>query len=293
MTTNLQPTWGSIDDVLESIYDENGHLVANISFEEPTLANMGTFKRVLFLTKGRVTGGTGDCDCDGDDGGGTGDENDIPANINRTEVFLTEENGYSEVHSVGRIGGDYEVIGLNTERVRFSMGEDGITISKSPNLTTPGTYNTVFAFVGDDWAEIFAVQIVITVPLRVQHDSTSYTHGQTITLNLAAPNYFPQYLYVFGSRSWTITGVEAAKISVSPLSGAGYDNAWDATMITVSKPTALTVNELITTTFRILTQTQWVDVVVNIHPPVTLNFVNPRDGEVGAPGGTDSVYLYI
>jgi hypothetical protein len=211
---------------------------------------MGTFKRVLFLAKGKVTGGTDD-------------ENDIPANINRTRVFLTEENGYSEVHSVGRIGGDYEVIGLNTERVRFSMGEDGITISKSPNLTTPGTYNTVFAFVGDDWAEIFAVQIVITVPLRVQHDNTSYAHGQTITLNLAAPNYFPQYLYVFGSRSWTITGVEAAKISVSPLSGAGYDNTWDSTMITVSKPTALAVNELITTTFRILTQTQWVDVVVN------------------------------
>ena len=90
---------------------------------------------------------------------------------------------------------------------------------------------------------------------------------------MTAPNYSPQYLYVFGSRDWEITGVEPEKVSVSPLSGEGYDNTWNSTAITLSKPSALVVSEFITTTFRILTQTQWVDVVVNLLPPTRLQFV--------------------
>ena len=256
--------------------------MANILFPEegkiPGIEEMDGFKRVLCFMQGKMHGGT-------DDGG--------IADINRTEVLLTEENNYSEVCPAGKIGGDYEVIGLDTERVRVDLSEAGITISRSPNLTAPGTYNTVFAFVGEDWAEVFVVQIIVTVPLRVRANNVDHTNGQTITINMTAPNYSPQYLYIFGSRSWMITGVEAAKISVSPLSGEGYDNTWNSTALTLSKPAALSVPELITTTFRILTQTQWVDVIVNLHPPVTLHFVDPREGEAGATGGVGAVYVYL
>ena len=122
-------TWQSMDDILET-RNENGHLKANILFSEegtlPGVEEMDGFKRVLCFVKGKVRG----------------------SNIHRTEVLLTEENNYSEVHPIGQIGGEYEVVGLDTERVRYSLGENGITISKSSNLTTPGTYTTVFAFVG-------------------------------------------------------------------------------------------------------------------------------------------------
>ena len=275
MSTELENvTWQSMDDVLVA-RNENGHLEAPISFAEPTVENMGGFDRVLFFVKGKITGGTGGGD------------------FRRTEVSLTEENNYSETHPIEAIEGEYKEIGVDTEMVKFTLGENGITISKYQYLTTPGTYNTVFAFVGDDWAEIFVVQIVITVPLRVQHGSVQATHGQTLTINMTSPNYSPQYLYVYGSRSWVLEGVESGKINVSPTSGNGYDDQWSADVITISKPSALTVEEKITTTFRILAQTQWVDVTVNFLPPSRLAFVAPRSGEVGAPAGTDPVYIYF
>jgi len=263
-----------MDDVLEA-RNVNGHLEANILFADqiPTVEEMKGFEKVLCFIKGKVIGET--------------------SNVHRMKVVLTEENHYSEVQLLGTMDGDYEVVGLETERVRYSLGEEGITVSKSPNLTTPGTYNTAFAFVGEDWAVLVVVQIVMTVPLRVRHNNVDRTNGQTVTINMTAPNYSPQYLSVFGSRDWEIVGVEPEKVSVSPLSGEGYDNTWNSTTLTLSKPAALVVSELITTTFRILAQTQWVDVVVNLHPPVTLHFADPREEEAGAPGGTEPVYVYL
>jgi len=273
---NLQDiTWQSMDDVLET-RNENGHLKANILFTEgtPTIEEMDGFQRVLCFVKGKVTGGT--------------------AKINRTKVVLNEENNYIEVHPIRELDGDYETIGIDTSRIKTPvLGEGTITIEKSTSLTTPGTYTTTFAFFGEDWAEIFVVQIVVTVPLRVRTNNVDYTNGQTMTINLTAPNYSQQYLYVYGSRNWTLEGVEAETVSVTPRSGAGYDDTWSSTTITVGKPSALAVSEPITTTFRILAQSQWVDVVINLLPPTRLQFVAPSTGEVGAPAGTHPVYLYI
>ena len=120
MTTNLQDiTWQSLDDVLEA-RNEDGHLKANILFTEdtPTIGDMDGFQRVLCFMKGKtVVGGS----------------------VNRTEVFLNEENGYSEVHPSGKISGktagEYEVIGLDIAMVNYSLGEDTITIKKSPSLS--------------------------------------------------------------------------------------------------------------------------------------------------------------
>ena len=265
-----------MDDILET-RNENGHLVANILFPEagttPTVEDMDGFQRVLCFAKGKMTGNT--------------------AKINRTEVVLTEENNYVETQPLRELEGDYEVIGLNTDWIRYSLEEESITISKVTNFTTPGTYKTAFAFFGEDWAKIFVVTIILTVPLRVRYNNVDTTHGQTVTVNFTAPNYSTQYLYVFGSRPWTLEGVDATKVSVSPLSGNGYNNTWDSATISISKPSTLGVEEFLTTTFRILAQTRWIDVIVNLHPPITFRFVNPRKGEDGAPGGTNPVYIYI
>jgi len=273
--TDLQNiTWQSQDDVLET-KNENGHLTANIGFVDhhPTLEDMGDFDRVLFFKTGKRTDGI--------------------SNINRTHVVLTAENNYTQAEPLGRIAGEYDVIGLNENLVRYTFGENGITISKSPNLTTPGEYSTILGFVGDDWAEIFMVSIVVIVPLRVRHNNVDYTPGQTVTINLAAPNYSPQYLYIYGSVAWMLEGVEPATVNVSPTSGSGYDYEWNADVITLQKPSALAVAEKITTTFRIVAGTQWVEVTVNLLPPVTLKFTSPRSGEAGAPAGNEPVYVNV
>ena len=194
----------------------------------------------------------------------------------------------------GELEGEYETIGLHTEWIKPPVLGDGtITIEKAANLTTPGTYKTAFGFFGEDWAEIFVVTIIVTVPLRVRYNSADSAHGQTVTVNMTAPNYSPQYLYLYGSRPWTLEGVEAEKITVSPQSGTGTNNTWDTATISISKPSALAVTETITATFRIQAETRWIDVVVNLHPPATFNFVDPREDEAGAPGGTEPVYVYI
>ena len=274
MTTNLQNiSWGSIDDILEG-RNENGHLKANILFPDhtPTIDDMDGFDRILCFMRGKVTGGTG--------------------SIGRTEVLLTEENGYSEIHPAEKLDEEYETIGLDTTKVGISMNEGEITFSKSSSLTTPGTYKTEFAFFGEDWAEIFVVQIIVTIPLSVKLGSTTFTHGQSITIDMKAPSYSPQYLHVSGSRPWLLENLNTAIISASPTTGSGNNDQWSSQAITLSKPSGLAVNTLLTTTFRILALTQWVDVTVNLHPPTSGQFVDPRQGEAGATG-TNDIYIYV
>lgn len=264
-----------MDDVLTT-RNENGHLEANILFldRQPTVEDMDGFDRILCFVKGKMTGG-----------GGGGD-------IQRTEVFLNEENNYTEAHSAGKIDGDYDIIGQDAEKVNVSIDSETMTFTKSSSLTSPGTYTHVFAIVGEDWAEIFVVQIVVSASLRVRYNNVYHTNGQSITVNMTAPNYSPQYLYVFGSRSWILEGVDTAKVQVTPTSGSGFQNTWDSTLITIQKPTALVVTEPITTTFRILAQNQWVDVTVNFVPPVSMQFVDPLPSEEGVSGISD-IYLYF
>ena len=286
MTMNINNlTWQSICDTLQEKCDENGNIVAPISFELPTIENMGGFNRVLFLTRGKVTGGT--------------------ANINRTSVLLTEDNGYTATVPSGKIGGtpvgEYSVIGVDTSRIKQPvLGEDTISIEKATSLTTVGTYNTSFIFVGEDRAEVFDVQIVVTIPLSVEHRATTSAtstlhatarHGESLTIDLKPTTYTSQYLYVYGSRAWTLEGVESDKISLT-----NYTTAYiDYTRITIDKSSTLTSEGITTTTFRVLAENQWVDVTVNVHPipaKVTGQFIAPPNSEVGANAAGD-IYAYI
>jgi len=266
-------TWSSLCDTLES-RNEEGTLTANIAIlnREPTSDDMGDFDRMLVFVTGKVRGGM--------------------SNINRTKVLLTEENNYTEIHPGGRIEHPFEETDINSQWVRYQLIPEGIRISKADALTAPGTYTTIFALIGEDWAEVFEVTIVITVPLGVRYGNITARHGQTLTVTFPAPNHPLQYLQISGSRSWFLEGVDPAKLGASPAAGQGFNNSWDSTTVTLSRPAALVVTELITTTFRVVAQGQWVDVIVNFIPPITGRFVNPRTGEEGAVGIED-VFIYL
>jgi hypothetical protein len=174
------------------------------------------------------------------------------------------------------------------------IGNAQIEIKKAASLTASGDYARGFAiiFPGTSGSAIILVDIVISVPLTVRHNSTTARHGEMITVNLNAPNYSTQYLYITRDRAWSLEGVDTSKITVSPTSGSGGTYGWDSESVSISKQPSLSVEGLITTTFRIVSFTQYVDVIVNIIPQITGEFVDPRNGEVGAIG-TDSVYIYI
>jgi hypothetical protein len=273
MTDLHNATWQSMDDVLQG-KNESGHLIAPILFKDslPAIEDLQDFEKVLVFVTGKVKGGVND--------------------VRQTEVLLNEENGYTEHLPLGRSGGDFTETDIDSARVRYLLEAEGIRITKADALTQPGIYQTVFALVGEDWAEVFIVTIVVTVPLSVQHGNTTARNGETLTITLTAPNYSPQYLYVRGSRSWVLEGVEVGRITASPTSGSGFNNQWDSQAITISKPSALEVKEMITTTFRVLAQTQWVDVVVNILPLITGEWVDPLPGEEGV-AGTEAIYVYF
>jgi len=268
------PTWSSLCDTLES-RNEEGTLTANILFSEqlPGIDDMGEFSRVLCLVKGKMRGGDG------------------LAYINLEEVRLNEGNNYTATAPLGKIAtseNGWREVGLDTSRVRYTIGEEAITIRRADSLTAPGDYVSLFAILGDNWIELFLSHIQITTELRVTHSGVpDARHGETITVNLT-PNahnslYSPQYLYVFGSRAWVLEGVNNSLITATPLQGTGQPNTWNSTMITLNKAAALTVTERITTQFRILAGDHWVDVVVNINPQITGRFVD----------GSEPIYICI
>jgi len=191
-----------------------------------------------------------------------------------------------------RIAPPFEETDVNVALVQYQLVPEGVRVSKASSLTTPGTYTTVFALIGEDWVRIFEVTIVITVPLGVRYNNTTFRHGQTVTVTFPAPNYPLQYLQISGSRSWVLEEVNPAIVGASPDSGQGFDNSWESTWVTLSRPPSLAVTELITTTFRVRAQEQWVDVIVRYIPPISGRFVNPRSGEEGATG-TDDIYIYV
>ena len=215
------------------------------------------------------------------------------SDINQVSITLNEVNDYSQPLGIP-MAGEWQAVGVNESLIRLTNQMDGILITKAPTLTAIGNYTSEFAIIAFDASSVTIVQVTIDVslPLRVRYGNITARHGETITVNLNAPNYSAQYLSIIRDRAWSLTGVDASKITVSPTSGSGSTSEWDSETVSISKPPNLTVDTLITTTFRIVSFTQFVDVIVNIIPQITGEFVDPRAGEVGATG-TEPVYIYI
>jgi hypothetical protein len=221
------------------------------------------------------------------------------SDVSPTTIRLTEANNFSQTLTI-QSDEEWLIAGVDTERIQIDsgsmqgVGNAQIEVKKAESLTTSGDYASAFAvlFPGTAGSAVILVEIVISIPLAVRYNSTTAKHGETLTVNLTAPNYSPQYLYITRDRAWSLEGVESSKITVSPTSGNGSTYEWDSESVSISKPQGLTVEGLITTTFRVVSFTQYVDVIVNIVPQITGEFVDPRTGEVGATG-TAPVYIYI
>ena len=221
------------------------------------------------------------------------------SDVSPTTITLTESNNHSQTLTI-QSEEEWLIAGVDTERIQIvqgsmqGVGNAQIEVKKANALTASGDYTSAFAvlFPGTAGSAVILVEIIISIPLSVRYSSTTAKHGETLTVNLTAPNYSTQYLYITRDRAWSLEGVNSSKITVSPTSGNGSTYEWDSESVSISKPQGLTVEGLITTTFRVVSFSQYVDVIVNIIPQITGEFVDPRAGEVGATG-TTPVYIYI
>jgi hypothetical protein len=217
--------------------------------------------------------------------------------VSPTSISLTEANNYSQTLNI-QSDEEWLIAGVDTGRIQIGqmqgVGNAQIVVEKAASLTATGDYTSAFAilFPGTAGSAVILVDIIVSVSLKVQYGSTTARHGETLTVNITAPNYSPQYLYITRDRAWSLEGIDTNKITVSPTSGNGNTYEWDSESVSISKPSSLTVEGLITTTFRVVSFSQYVDVIVNIIPQITGEFVDPRAGEVGATG-TAPVYIYI
>ena len=218
--------------------------------------------------------------------------------VSPTSITLDETNNHSQTLTI-QSDEEWLLVGVNTEQITAGhmqgVGNAQIEIKKAASLTTSGNYSTAFAVLFPETAgsAIILVDIVVSVPLAVRYSSTTARHGETLTVNLTAPNYSPQYLYITRDRAWSLEGVESNKITASPMSGTGRTNEWDSESVSLSKPSSLIVEGLVTTTFRIVSGSQYVEIIVNIIPQITGEFIAPKSGEAGVTDTTNPVYFYI
>jgi hypothetical protein len=227
------------------------------------------------------------------------------SNVNPTTITLTEANDYFQTLTI-ESDEEWLIAGVNTERIQIAagqmqgVGDAQITIQKAASLTATGNYASSFVviFPGATGSAVIQVDIVVSVPLRVTHypengSTITARHGETITVNLNAPNYSPQYLYIYRDRAWSLENVDTSKITVSPTSGSGSNYEWDSESVSIAQSSSLTVTGLTTTTFRIVSFSQYVTIIVNIIPQITGEFVAPRSGEAGATGTAEPVYIFL
>jgi hypothetical protein len=204
-------------------------------------------------------------------------------------IILNEVNQYSEVLNIP-VPAEYETDGVSVDYFTVAESTEGqgfVITAKSPPRDYVGFF-TIFDPV-EEITTFVRVAIDASVPLRVQYGHTTYTHGQTLTVTFtpnSAGNYFTHNLYITRDREWEIVDIDSAMLSVSP--AAGNNSIW----VTLEKEPELEVDTKIETQFRIVSQSQWVDVDVIFMPRISGQFIAPPDG-IGAPGGTAPVYIYL
>jgi hypothetical protein len=211
--------------------------------------------------------------------------------IRQKHIILNEDNVYSALLDIPVVPGR-QAVGVNEDYVCVAENPAGGFVITIPDPNAPWNYVGSFVIVSFEPAEvtIVSVEVVATVPLHVTwHNGSQWLearHGETLTVNIKAPGYAQQSLYIYRDQAWSLEGIETDKITVEPTaySGGGY--------VQISKPENLTVTEKVTTTFRIVSLNQYVDIIVNILPSITGEWSNPRPGEEGVTG-TQDVYIYL
>ena len=271
----------SMDDVLVAKND-GGHLTEPILFldREPIPADAQDFDNVLVFIEGEIRKG---------------------GKVERIAVTLDEDNDYRQPIPIpeGVEGVDWYTIGLDTTRLTI----DGTDIVKNSSFSTLGTYNNVFVIIVADapGTTVIDVTLVVTRRLEVRQWTAAGTggsqvsgtdpayHGESTSLTTEDDNRFLRVYRVPLLTSSDLKNVDPSKITAE-LSGLQSDYR----VITISKVSSLEVTVPISTTFRIESLNQYVDVTVNLIPvvPMTLEFVDPLSSEAGV-AGTGAVYIYV
>jgi len=283
MSTDLhQITLESLNRALVATNDR-GHLVLPILCldREPLPEDAEGWEQVLVFVDGKERDITGDI---------------TSGKTTMKKIVLDADNNYTHTVDI-ETEAEWNVVGVNTSWIQVTPASGAssttIEIRKASSLTATGNYQTAFAVLDptDEIIAVILVTVIVSVPLAVRHNNTTARNGETLTVTLTAPNYSPQYLYITRDQAWILEGVDTTKITVSPMSGNGAGQ-WDSEVVSIAKAAGFNPTALTTTTFWVVSLTQRVQIIVNITPPITGEFVDPRPGEVGVTGQSD-IYIYI
>jgi len=140
------------------------------------------------------------------------------------------------------------------------------------------------------------VNLVVSVPLKVQDETNSAVNGETLNITLASPSY-TKNLMVIRDLEWHVENVNESLLAVSPTLGQGVSPDFESTLTVTKSPFVKEQYspQTLSTTFQVVSlfQTVTVSVTLNISAAdVTLEFVDPLSSEAGV-AGTGAVYIYV
>ena len=218
------------------------------------------------------------------------DDSKAAIEISYRQVLLDEENGYTQPLDIQIEG--LEIVGVNDALI--TLNETTWQVMKVPALTTPGTYLCTFAVIDSSEVVIVNVTVHVSIPLEVYYyrSSTkiSAVHGQTLTLDFT--NSTSASLTIVRDRQWTITGMDADKITATYMSGTGNTSNSYQSYTTISKASSYLEPTGITE-FLIESGSQWVKAAVDFGSSLTGIFVAPQGNEEGVSDTDNPVYLYL
>ena len=209
--------------------------------------------------------------------------------ISYRQVLLDEENGYTQPLDIQIEG--LEIVGVNDALI--TLDETTWQVTKVPALITPGTYLCTFAVIDSSEVVIVNVSVHVSIPLRVsyyRYGEVSAVHGETLTLDFT--NSTSTSLTIIRDRQWTITSMDADKITATSMSGTGNTPDSYQSYTTISKASSYLEPTGITE-FLIESGSQWVKVAVDFGSSLTGVFVAPQGNEEGVSDTDNPVYLYL
>jgi hypothetical protein len=222
---------------------------------------------------------------------------------NLSFIELNAGNDYMATHTVEAEANEaWGVDAVNDSQIdvspTISIGRTAMTITKVASLSAIGEHVSAFAIINTEGRIIDTVIVRVVISprvLEVRYGTTdeyrSAYDNQALVIDLDPPGYTTQKLTILTDEAWRIEGQETGKLSISSTSGNAPAGG-QYTFTTFSKNSSFTpkTDGSDTTNFWIRSGNQSVRVIINFTDQVSGEFV---DGDVGADGTTNPVYVYI